>query len=146
MGRIGPGATARCLVATSSGLWVGEVITRCASLKAEKPQHRLAQPISEFHGTARAIPGIHNPRFRTASRQLAGGDPKAGRIDHRPQGTAPRGIITTSSTRYSAADAIAFAKEAIDGPAMQGKTLAQDQARRIARNMASSTALLKRER
>jgi hypothetical protein len=42
MGRIGPGATARCLVATTSGLWVGEVITRCASLKAEKPQRAIA--------------------------------------------------------------------------------------------------------
>jgi hypothetical protein len=59
-------------------------------------------------------------------------------------GQRPRGIITTPSTRYSAADAIAFAKEAIDGPAMQGKTSAPDQARRIARNMAQLTALLKR--
>jgi hypothetical protein len=41
MGRIGLGATARCLVATTSGLWVGEVITRCASLKAE-PQRASA--------------------------------------------------------------------------------------------------------
>jgi hypothetical protein len=57
------------------------------------------------------------------------------------KGQRPRGIITTPATRYSAADAIAFAKEAIDSSAMQ-----VDRTRRIARNMAQLTALLKREK
>ena len=55
------------------------------------------------------------------------------------KGQRPREILTTPSTRISAADAIAFAKEAIDSSAMQ-----VDRTRRIARNMAQLAALLKR--
>lgn len=54
------------------------------------------------------------------------------------KGQRPRELLTTPSTRYSAADAIGFAKEAIDGSAMQ-----VDRTRRIARNMAQLTAWLK---
>jgi hypothetical protein len=57
------------------------------------------------------------------------------------KGQRPREILTTPSTRYSAADAIAFAKEGIDSSATQ-----VDRARRIASNMAQLTALLKREK
>jgi hypothetical protein len=55
------------------------------------------------------------------------------------KGQRPREILTTPSTRCSAADAIAFAKEVINSSAMQ-----VDRTRRIARNMAQLTALLKR--
>jgi hypothetical protein len=60
------------------------------------------------------------------------------------KGQRPREILTTPATRYSAAEAIAFAKEAIDSPAMHGKTLTPDQARRIANNMMQLTDVLKR--
>ena len=60
------------------------------------------------------------------------------------RGQRPREILTVPTTRCSAADAIAFAKEAIDSPAMQGKTLTPDRARQIASNMAQLTDLLKR--
>jgi hypothetical protein len=54
------------------------------------------------------------------------------------KGQRPRELLSTPATRYSAADAIAFAKEAIDSSAMQ-----VDRTRRIARNMAQLTAWLK---
>jgi hypothetical protein len=60
-----------------------------------------------------------------------------------PKGQRPRKILTRPATHYSAADAIAFAREAIDSPAMQGKALTPDRARRIASNMAQLTNPLK---
>jgi hypothetical protein len=61
------------------------------------------------------------------------------------KGQRPREILTTPSTRYSAADAIAFAKEAIDSPALQGKALTPDRARQIAVDIAELRDLLKRQ-
>jgi hypothetical protein len=61
------------------------------------------------------------------------------------EGQRPREILTTPSTRDSATNAITFAKEAIDSPTTQGKTLTPERARRIASNMAQLTELLKRE-
>jgi hypothetical protein len=59
------------------------------------------------------------------------------------KGQRPRQILTVPATRCSAADAITIAKEAIDSPGMQAKTLTPDRARRIASNMAQLTDLLK---
>ena len=146
MGRIGPGATARCLVATTSGLWVGEVITRCASLKAgDLNTDWLSQSANSMEQVEQYQGYIIRAFEQRLGSWLAEIRKQDGSVIVR-KGQRPREFVTTPSTRYSAADAIAFAKEAIDSSVMQGDALTSDRARLIASNMAQLADLLKREK